>query len=343
MQLVYTSEEILAEHDYAEPHSAAGRRLHGGFDADGAYISPRTLHRTPAVESWGAALRERGGEPLAAGPELLAGPRYPSFAQHKLLLQRGEGQTLWNSLTNIGRTEARGRMLAQFPAPSFAEVVDGDVEAMTLGHLGKGLFVAHGWDEGGAGDGRGAHDEMWFAVRDLAFGEGAYPLPEAGGGSGVGGGQGERVMPDLPPQHEQVLRFLMSLLMIELRAFIIFEQNEQILADPELFTDRREQADLACELVRRIRADEAVHVAYLRALFGELRHATVRCADGSKKPGAEIVDPAWERQVRLSTVTGPRNQRADMRRVIRERLLASSGGETLLSEFEALSDPGAFD
>ena len=96
-------------------------------------------------------------------------------------------------------------------------------------------------------------------------------------------------------------------------------------------------------MVRRIRADEAVHVSYLRNLFGELRHSTIRCADGSKKPGRQIIDPAWERQVTLFTVTGPRNQRADSRRMMRERLAAEKHGERLFEEFESLSDPGAAD
>ncbi len=340
MKLVYTSEEILAEHDYAAPQVVGKRRLHGGFDSEGSYLSPRTLIRPEAVENWASALHERGGEPLVAGPELLSGPRYPNYAQQKLLLERGHGQSLWNSFTGIGRTEARGRMLAEITPPSFEKIVDGDVEAMTLGHLGKGLFVAHGHDEGGRGDGIGAHDEMWFAVRDLAFGEDRYPLPEVAGGVGMGGGPGERVMPDLPPANEQTLRFLMSLLMIELRAFIIFEQMEELLSDPELFTQRRPEADEAAEVVRRIRADEAVHVAYLRNLFGELRHSTIHCADGSKKPGREVIDPAWERQVTLSTVTGPRNQLAESRRMMRKRLSEQKGGERLFEEFEALADPG---
>ena len=118
---------------------------------------------------------------------------------------------------------------------------------------------------------------------------------------------------------------------------------EHLLANRELFTDRREQADEAADVVRRIRADEVVHVAYLRTLFGELRHAAIRSVDGSKKPGAEIIDPAWERQVRLSTVTNARLQRDDMRRVLRQRILEAPGGERLLEEFESLNDPGAFD
>ena len=31
-QLVYTEEELFADHDYARPQLIAGRRCHGGFD-----------------------------------------------------------------------------------------------------------------------------------------------------------------------------------------------------------------------------------------------------------------------------------------------------------------------
>ncbi len=345
MQLVYTSEEILSEHVYAVPQEVAGHRLHGGFDAAGRYLSPRTLKRPQAVANWADALRKRGGEPLEIGLDLLSGPRYPNFEQQKLLLSRDLGQTLWNSLTTIGRVEARGRFLAQIPAPAFEGVVLGDTASMTLGHLGKGLFTAHGLDVGGLPDhGIGGHDVMWFAVRDLAFGANCYPLPdppEAVGGPGAQAG--ERVMPDLSAGHEQILRFLMNLLMIEIRAFLIFDQNERLLRDPDLFTERRAEADEAAELVGRIRADEQVHVAYLCNLFGELRQARIRCQSGAEKPGHEIIDPAWDRQVRLSKGEGVRRQRAEMREVLHKRILQNRDGTRILDEFEALTDDGAFD
>jgi hypothetical protein len=46
-RLTYSADEILADHPYAKPHVEAGYTLHGGFDAAGKYISPRTLNRWP--------------------------------------------------------------------------------------------------------------------------------------------------------------------------------------------------------------------------------------------------------------------------------------------------------
>ena len=60
-QLVYEYDELLTDHDYTEPHVVAGRRLHGGFLADGTYQPPRTLVRELALDAWEEALRERGG------------------------------------------------------------------------------------------------------------------------------------------------------------------------------------------------------------------------------------------------------------------------------------------
>ena len=59
MKLVRTEEELMREHDYARPHVEAGHRLHGGFDEEGKYVSPRTAVRWDAVRDWGNALRER--------------------------------------------------------------------------------------------------------------------------------------------------------------------------------------------------------------------------------------------------------------------------------------------
>ena len=52
MKLNYTSAEIEADHDYATPHIECGQKLHGGFAADGSYLSPRTKHRWEAVHHW---------------------------------------------------------------------------------------------------------------------------------------------------------------------------------------------------------------------------------------------------------------------------------------------------
>ena len=71
-KLVYGEAELMAEHSYARPQTEAGYRLHGGFDDDGAYISPRTLNRWPAVRAWQAALAARGLPLIDASPRLLS-------------------------------------------------------------------------------------------------------------------------------------------------------------------------------------------------------------------------------------------------------------------------------
>ena len=119
-KLSYSTEEILAHHPYARPHTEAGYKLHGGFDADGKYISPRTLNRWPAIQAWSDALKSKGHDVVDASPQLLVGDAFPSAAQQKFLLELGLGQTLWDSLTITGfdrsaRPAAGGRRGARLP------------------------------------------------------------------------------------------------------------------------------------------------------------------------------------------------------------------------------------
>jgi len=53
-QLEFTVDELLADIDVAESLTIGGTVCHGGFDNDGAYVSPRTRHRIPAIEAWQA-------------------------------------------------------------------------------------------------------------------------------------------------------------------------------------------------------------------------------------------------------------------------------------------------
>ena len=50
-KLEYTRDELLSGHAFEEPLIAAGVRCHGGF-IDGEYVSPRVLHRGPAIRAW---------------------------------------------------------------------------------------------------------------------------------------------------------------------------------------------------------------------------------------------------------------------------------------------------
>ena len=60
-QLDYTEAELLATHDITEPLIAGGVRCHGGFDETGAYVSPRTKNRWPAIEAWAHEISSRCG------------------------------------------------------------------------------------------------------------------------------------------------------------------------------------------------------------------------------------------------------------------------------------------
>jgi len=337
-RLRYSQDELLRTHDYARPQVEAGHRLHGGFDANGRYIPPRILVRQPALDAWTDALRARGGDLLAADSSLLAGVRYPSDAQQKLLIREGLGQTFWNSLTIIGMIEARGRVLADMVFPEFKDVVVQDVSELAIGHLNQGLLRAHGLDEGGEPErGIGGHDVMWFALRDLAFGKTEFPAPVvpeniARPDANV------PVFPEIPIQYERLVYFLLNLLMIEFRAERGFSSTERLLRDPELFTSRRVEAEHAAEIVNRIRIDEAVHVHSLRLYLGELRTVDLKTKDGKTRSGREIVDTLWEGIVKWATIEQPPLAAVQQKAVLLDRISAHPQAERVRREFLALED-----
>jgi hypothetical protein len=335
-ELVYTEAELLAEHPYARPQVEAGYRLHGGFDAAGSYISPRTLRRWPAVRRWQEALTARGFPLIDASTRLLQRGNYPSFEQQKLLLDLGLGETLWNSLTITGFVEARGRRLAEFPAPDFQAITEEDISGTAAGHLGRGLLKAHGLDEGGnPATGEGGHDVMWFAVRDLLFGRGAYPIPVVP--ESLARPELGRLMPQIPLPYEQTILMLMNVLMIEIRAEAFFSFCTRLMRAPELFRDRRQAAEQAAVLVERIRQDEAIHVAYLQTAVSELRSFTFRAEDGAKVAGKSFIDPIWNGMVHWHSVTTVDHARAQTREGIVAQLRARSDGAKRLAEFDALA------
>ena len=331
----YSRDELLAHHEYARPHVVLGHRLHGGFDSEGVYLPPRTLHRWPAVRAWRDALAERGLPLLDADAKLLEAPPFPSYEQQRLLLGHGLGETLWNSLTITGVIEARGRVLIDLPAPDFQTVIEDDLSGTATGHLNRGLLEAHGMDEGGdPATGLGAHDAMWFAVRDLVFGANAYGIPEVP--ATIARPDAGRLAPRIPLGHEQMLSLLMNVLMIEVRAGVAFDFVMRVLGDPELFTDRRGAAELGVEMVERIRIDEQIHVAYLQTVLSEMRGFTWKAVDGGRMEGAGLIDPMWATLVHWHAVENPRLAREQLRGVMRQRIGRHHDGERLLREFEAL-------
>lgn len=334
-RLSYCAAELLAEHAYAAPHLEAGYRLHGGFDADGNYISPRTLNRWPAIKAWSEALKGRGGTLLDSSQQLMVRGHFPSAAQQKFLLDLGLGQTLWDSLTVTGVIEARGRRLAEATAPDFQLIVVDDISNTATGHLNKGLLKAHGLDEGGDPEKReGGHDAMWFAVRDILFGKDAWPLPEIP--ESLSRPELGRLIPQIPKDHEDWILLLMNVLMIEVRAENFFSFCTQVMRDPGNFCDRREGALHAANLADRIRQDETSHVGYLTAVISELRSFTFRTAGGATVSGASLIDPVWSGMVQWHTVANPDFDRKQTHEKI-AKLLGTRGNVTeLMRRFDAL-------
>ncbi len=337
-RLNYSEAEIMQNDDFAQPHVIDGRRMHGGFDASGTYVPPRASKRNAALDAWSAELRRRGGDLFAADASLLRGARMPNVEQQRFLLRNGLGQWFWNSLTTTGKIEARGRVLAEMKFPNLQKAIKEDISQMAIGHLNKGLLVAHGFDEGGEPDkGIGGHDVMWFVARDLIFGPNAFPdieppasisRPESG----------KRWMPEIAIEYEGMLSFLMNLLLIEFRAEIGFANSQNVFRTADLFAGRRAAAEEAAEIIERIRTDEEIHVRSLRLYLGELRTLTFATVDGGEISGAVLIDRFWAGLIQWATVEQPRIVALQVYEVLKARILALPQGERLLREFDAVSD-----
>ncbi|MBX3506298.1 MAG: hypothetical protein KF895_12535 [Parvibaculum sp.] len=337
-KLTYTREELMASHDFARPHERAGYRLHGGFLADGSYVSPRVLHRWPAVHAWQEALTAKGWPLIDATVQLLKRGNYPNIPQERFLLSNGIGQPLWNSLTITGVIEARGRALCDLQAPDFQQIIVDDISQTCTGHLHKGLLYAHGADEGGdpAEPDVGAHDAMWFAARDLLFGKDRYPLPEVP--ESIARPDTGRLMPQLPAGFEQLILLLMNVLMIEVRAESFFAFCCEIMRDKEAFPNLQKEGEEAAAMVERIRTDEAIHVGYLQTTVSEMRSFTFKTVDGGTVKGKDLIDPIWEGMVHWHAVTQADFSKEQTRDAIRAGLEKAPNGAQLFAKFDALDD-----
>src|SRR5574342_865366 len=166
-RLEFSAQEILASDDALAPLVAGGVRCHGGFDADGRYRSPRTLHRAPAIAAWQARLA-RDGSALIEIPRTLMPPQYPNVAQSTLLLRHGVRDPIVRTLTIISIIEGFGAIIRDVKVPDLGALVGEPVDGTALAHLAEGLFEAHARDESGFKD-EGGHKQMWEAARDLAL------------------------------------------------------------------------------------------------------------------------------------------------------------------------------
>lgn len=335
MQLTYSEQELMQDHPDLQPHVILDQRVHGGFTATGTYQPPRALVREQALEAWATALRHRGGEVFPADSSLLDGIRVVTVAQQRVLLRNGLGRWFWNQLTITGKIEARGRLLADVAFPDLQPVIVDDISEMAIGHLGSGLLLAHGLDEGGQPElGIGGHDLMWFLARDLAFGPDAHPDVEPPENIGRPDA-GTRYMEELPPEVEGLISLLANLLIIEFRAELGFAESQAILRSDDVFTDRRDDAELAAEIIGRIRTDEEIHVRSLCVYLGELCSVTFRTAGGDTITGRELIDRFWDGMVRWATVDQPRLSAPQVRSDVEAYIATHADAERVRAEFDA--------
>jgi hypothetical protein len=349
LQLTWSEQELLATDDVEEPLRAGGVRCHGGYTADGTYVSPRTKYRVPAIEAWQRSHREDFGTEILAAPLDLWPEPFPSVAQSKYLLQQGVREPTITSLTRIGTVEGFGSMIRYAHPGDLQRHFAESIEGTALQHLDRGLFEAHARDEAGWED-EGGHNQMWFAARDVAFesplteDETATMLQRMGiptPGSRTPeqmrkNAEAVRTFDDLDLTLEMMVRRMTSLLLIEISAFHTFAWAEAVLSDRDLVAGEGE----AAELVRCIRADETPHVDYLRTALTEMRDRTFVGTNGKKIPGTEVVGPIWDAALEMSLGVNRENARQMLLGEIEHALEGNSRRAEILEAFHALRTEG---
>jgi len=350
LQTEYTERELLESHPTAEPLVAGGVRCHGGFDDTGAYVSPRTKNRWPAIDAWQRQREEQFGTPILDIPLETWPEHYPNVAQAKYLVANGVPDPVIAILTRIGTVEGFGSMIRYSLIPELQKAFDEDVSGTAMGHLGRGLYEAHARDEAGFED-EGGHKQMWFAARDVAFenpvtedqtatmlARMGIPTPGAGGG-GVDMAKireqmmANRVLPDdVSYDLESLIERMTRLLLIEISAYHAFAWAEEVLSDHDLVAGEGE----AARLVSYIRTDEAPHVAYLKTTLSEMRDRTFVGTSGRKHKGTDMIGRVWDRAVRESLGERREQQLAITVREIEHALEGKANKDDLLEEFHSL-------
>jgi hypothetical protein len=354
LQLSWTEEELLAGHDIAEPLVAGGVKCHGGFDADGSYVSPRTRNRVPAIRAWQESHRTTFGTEIIDAPLELWPEVFPNVAQSKYLLREGIREPTISALTRIGTVEGFGSMIRAVKVDDLQAHFDEPITGTAIAHLQHGLYEAHARDEAGWED-EGGHKQMWFAARDVAF---EHPvsddmtqtmLERMGIVSAPGGkpptpeevrrnAEAMRRFPDLDLSLEMMLRRMIGLVLIEVSAFHTFAWAEAVLSDGDLVAgDGR-----AAALVSYVRADETPHVEYLRTALTEMRDRTFVGASGRRYPGTQIVGPMWDAALEQSLGPNRENFVRTATNEVEHALASHPRRDQVLEGFHALrSDEAA--
>lgn len=351
-QLDYTADDLLASHDIEEPLVAGGVRCHGGFLADGRYVSPRTKGRWPALQAWQRHHRDTCGTDVLHAPVDTWPGAYPNLAQAGFLLRNGVRDPIVVMLTRIGTVEGFGAMI-RFLAPAdmqrfFVE----DIAGTATAHLGRGLVEAHARDEAGYGEEAG-HDRMWFAARDIAF---EHPVTEDQTalmlerlGIPVGAGAdpdaamarflSRRTFNELDLGLEMLIATMLRVMFVEIKAFHTFAWAEELLSDTDLVAGD----GAAARIVSYIRADETPHVEYLRTSLSEMRERTFVTESGEGLAGSTVIDRLWQLGMEESLGLLEEQNRTAIAGEVELALARHRRGRDLLEEFHSLGDvrPGA--
>ena len=348
-QVEFTEHELLASHTVSEPLIVGDVRCHGGFDDSGAYVSPRTLNRWPAIQAWQTQHLDTYDTqlldvPLDAWPE-----HYPNLAQARFLLDHGAPEPIISILTRIGTIEGFGAYIRYTTIPDWSRIVKDDVRGTAISHLDRGLYEAHARDEAGYED-EGGHTQMWWAARDIAFDhpvtedETVMLLERMGIATPGSGGKidpermradaiANRLLPsDVDFDLESLIARMTSLLFIEISAFHAFSWAEAVLSD----TGRVAGEGAGGQIVSHIRTDETPHVAYLKTVLTELRDRTFVGTSGKKYAGVNIIGPLWDRALEAS-LGAKRNATLDaLHAEVEFSLSKRANGADLLAEFDSL-------
>jgi hypothetical protein len=334
--LSYSPEQLLDSGSYEEPLIAGGVRCHGGFDPQGRYRSPRTIHRMPAVQAWQDRLA-RDGQSLLAIDSALMPPQFPNVEQARLLLKEGVRDPVVRRLTIISIVEGFGAIIRDVGVPDLASQLVEPIEGTALAHLGSGLFEAHARDEAGYKD-EGGHKQMWEAARDMALEKPRIPGDVLLRMMGQGPGRRRertRVFPELDEDLERMLATMAQVLAVEVFAMGAFDWGERLLSDPEVSADPQG----AGAMVSYIRADESPHVEYLRTALSEAAARTLRTVDGKTLSGRDVVRELLHRTLRGLTRERREEQRRDIRENLIEAMQAHANPAGLLERFDALETP----
>ncbi|MGN6473039.1 MAG: hypothetical protein ACTHK4_05240 [Mycobacteriales bacterium] len=337
-QVEFTEAELLADPLVAAPLIAGGVRCHGGFDADGSYLPPRTRFRTAAIDAWSTQNSERFATELIDVPLERWEKTFPNVEQAKFLIRAGVPEPLMAALTRIGTVEGYGANIRLLQPGDLQRHFVEDIRRTATDHLGRGLFEAHGRDEAGWGEAAG-HKDMWFAARDIAFDRACDDIDVTAMLARMGIGQGarnanERLLPaDISAELEVMVTLMIRVLFIEISAFHTFAWAEEWMSDTDLVGGDGD----AARLISYIRADEMPHVGYLRAALSEMRDRTWIGESGRKYAGTDMVDRIW--QPLLAASLGPTREegRQATLREVEHWCAQRAKGDDILAEFHSLS------